>query len=72
MLAGALTKARAMDLVDRGIIDLAASGQPYVANPDPVERLRRDIPLATPYRATCYGSDALGYTSYPTVGSHPQ
>lgn len=65
MIAGGITKARGTDLIERGIIDLAAIGQPYIANPDLVERMRRDIPLATPNRDTYYGGDAHGYTDYP-------
>lgn len=67
ILAGGMTKARATDLIERGIIDLAAFGQPYIANPDLVDRLRRDITLATPDRDTYYGGDAHGYTDYPAV-----
>jgi 2,4-dienoyl-CoA reductase-like NADH-dependent reductase (Old Yellow Enzyme family) len=67
MLAGGMTKARATDLIARGLIDLPAIGQPYIANPDLVERLRRDIPLATPDRDTYYGGDAHGYTDYPVA-----
>lgn len=70
MLAGALTKARATDLVERGLIDLAAFGQPYIANPDLVERFRHDIPIETPDRGTYYGGDASGYTDYPIATSH--
>lgn len=67
MLAGGMTKTRATDLIERGIIDLAAFGQPYIANPDLVERLRRDAPLAAPDRDTYYSGDAHGYTDYPVA-----
>lgn len=70
MLAGGLTKDRAMTLIQRGVIDLAAFGQPYIANPDLVERFQRDIALAAPDRATYYGGGAHGYTDYP-VSAHP-
>ncbi|PIK74171.1 hypothetical protein CS379_04045, partial [Methylobacterium frigidaeris] len=39
--------------------DLAGFGQPFIANPDLVERLRNGSPLTQPDRATCYG-DAAG------------
>jgi len=65
MLAGALTKERATELIEHGLIDLAAFGQPYIANPDLVERFRQGIPLATPDRNTYYGGDEHGYTDYP-------
>jgi N-ethylmaleimide reductase len=67
LLAGGMTKARAEDLIKRGVIDLTAIGQPYIANPDLVERFRHDIPLATPDRDTYYGGDARGYTDYPVA-----
>lgn len=67
IVAGGMTKARAEDLIRRGLIDLAAFGQPYIANPDLVARLQKDIPLATPDFATYYGGDARGYTDYPAA-----
>ena len=72
MLAGGMTKSRAEDLIKRGVIDLAAIGQPYIANPDLVERFRLDIPLTTPDRDTYYGGDAHGYTDYPLATSAQQ
>ena len=72
ILNGALTKARATDLIERGIIDLAAFGQAYIANPDLVERFRQDIQLTTPNPNTYYGGDAHGYTDYPIAVSHPR
>ncbi|MEV0335873.1 alkene reductase [Nocardia sp. NPDC050717] len=65
ILAGGLDRARAEGLLDAGLIDLAAFGKPFLANPDLVERMRRDLPLATPDPATFYGGDATGYTDYP-------
>ncbi len=47
--------------------DIVAFGRPYIANPDLVERLRRDAPLNTPDRDTFYGGGAKGYTDYPTL-----
>jgi N-ethylmaleimide reductase len=47
--------------------DLVAFGRPYIANPDLVERLRRNAPLNTPERATMYGGGAKGYTDYPAM-----
>jgi 2,4-dienoyl-CoA reductase-like NADH-dependent reductase (Old Yellow Enzyme family) len=68
ILAGSLTRERALRLVDEGIIDLAAFGQPFIANPDLVARLERDVALAVPDRATYYGGGAEGYTDYPVAG----
>jgi 2,4-dienoyl-CoA reductase-like NADH-dependent reductase (Old Yellow Enzyme family) len=67
ILAGAMTIDRAQDLVDEGLIDLPAFGQPFIANCDLVERLRNGRPLATPNRDTWYGGGSAGYTDYPTL-----
>ena len=45
--------------------DLIAFGRPFIANPDLVERLRRNAPLNAPDPATFYGGDEHGYTDYP-------
>ncbi|WPB56293.1 alkene reductase [Xylophilus sp. GOD-11R] len=65
ILAGGMNRERAEQLIAAGAIDLAAFGVSYIANPDLVERLRNEWPLATPDRATFYGGDARGYNDYP-------
>ena len=65
ILAGAMTFERAEQLVDAGIINLPAFGQPYIANPDLVERYRDDVDLAKPDRDTFYGGGSEGYVDYP-------
>lgn len=67
ILAGSMTKVRAERLVQEDIIDLAAFGQPFIANPDLVERLQKEVPLAIPDRKTYYGGGIEGYTDYPKV-----
>ena len=47
--------------------DLVAFGRPFIANPDLVERLRRQAPLNAPDKATFYGGGAKGYTDYPAL-----
>jgi N-ethylmaleimide reductase len=47
--------------------DLICFGRAYIANPDLVDRLRRDAPLAEVDAATMYGGDARGYTDYPAL-----
>ncbi len=69
ILAGDMTLERAQDLVDAGLIDLAAFGQPFIANPDLVARLKNGWPLTTPDRDTYYGGDAKGYVDYPPYES---
>ncbi|MEG0185206.1 MAG: alkene reductase [Stenotrophomonas sp.] len=65
ILAGGMTRERALRLVGEGTIDIAAFGQPFIANPDLVERLQQDIALAAPDRDTYYGGGEAGYLDYP-------
>lgn len=47
--------------------DLFAFGRPFIANPDLVERLKTDAPLAALDPKTLYGGGAAGYTDYPAL-----
>lgn len=67
ILAGKLNLERAARLIDQAVIDLAAFGQPFIANPDLVVRLQTGAPLASPDRDTYYGGGAEGYTDYPAA-----
>ncbi|AOA72535.1 alkene reductase [Stenotrophomonas rhizophila] len=69
ILAGGLDRARAEQLIDAGLIDLAAFGTPFIANPDLVARLQNGWPLNTPDRTTFYGGGAKGYTDYPAYAA---
>ncbi|MGQ9368641.1 alkene reductase [Azospirillum sp. ST 5-10] len=62
-------RALAIQAVESGHADLVAFGRPFIANPDLVERLRRDAPLAEPDQATFYGGGAKGYTDYPMLAA---
>lgn len=54
----------------KGHLDLIAFGAPYIANPDLVERMRNDWPLAQSDPSTFYGViGAKGYTDYPAFDS---
>ena len=66
MVNNSYDKALAEQALARGA-DLVAFGRPFLANPDLVERLRRDAPLNTPDKATFYGGGAKGYTDYPAL-----
>jgi N-ethylmaleimide reductase len=61
------TRELAIETLAQGRADLIAFGKPFVSNPDLVERLRRDAPLAAPERETFYGGGAKGYTDYPAL-----
>lgn len=68
MAAGGFTKEIAESELAKGELDLIAFGTAYIANPDLVERMQNDWPLAEGDRATYYGvSDSIdkGYTDYP-------
>jgi N-ethylmaleimide reductase len=61
------TRDTAVEALEAKRVDLVAFGVPFLANPDLVERLRRNAPLNTPDQATFYGGDAHGYTDYPAL-----
>ncbi|MBP9150352.1 MAG: alkene reductase [Rhodoferax sp.] len=67
MVNNGLDKALAEDALKQGA-DLVAFGRPFIANPDLVERLRRNKPWNVGDRNTYYGGGAKGYTDYPTLG----
>jgi len=60
-------RAMAQAVLAQNEADMIAFGRPFIANPDLVERLRRDAPLNAVERATLYGGGAKGYTDYPTL-----
>jgi N-ethylmaleimide reductase len=62
--AGGFERNSAEQIVDEGDADLVAFGRHFAANPDLVDRLRRDLPLNPHDRDTFYGGDERGYTDY--------
>jgi len=65
--AGGYTGIKAEGLIAAGLIDAAAFGRTYIANPDLVKRLACEAELNTPDLDTFYGGGAKGYTDYPTL-----
>ncbi len=65
ILNGGFTKELAEQAIAQGRADAVAFGVPYLANPDLLERFRRNAPLNPPDRDTFYGGGAKGYTDYP-------
>lgn len=64
--AGGFDKTSGTRALESGALGLVAIGRPFIANPDLVDRMKNDWPLATPDRATFYGnSGARGYIDYP-------
>jgi N-ethylmaleimide reductase len=69
ILAGGLDKASAQQALSEGRADLAAMGRAFLANPDLVDRMRKDAPLNAPVPETFYTPGAKGYTDYPALAS---
>lgn len=67
--AGNYSAAKANDLLAKDLIDGAAFGRTYIANPDLVERLQHNAPLNEQRPELFYGGGAEGYTDYPTLAS---
>lgn len=67
--AGGMNKESAESLLDESLIDLAAFGTPFIANPDLVERLKNDWPLAQATRDAFYGGGTAGYIDFPNYQS---
>ncbi len=67
MVNNGYTAAMAREAVAGGQADVVAFGRPFIANPDLVERIRRDAPWNEANRATFYGGGDEGYLDYPTL-----
>ena len=60
-------KASAEAKLAEGIADFISFGRPFIANPDLVERFRRDAPLNRWDADTFYTPGPQGYVDYPTL-----
>jgi N-ethylmaleimide reductase len=69
ILSGGYDLKRAEADLQSGAADMVAYGRPFIANPDLVERMKADIPLAEPDQATFYTPGKAGYTDYPSAVS---
>ena len=65
--AGAYDATKAEQLIGEHLIDAAAFGRAYIANPDLPERIAQNAPLNAVDNATTYGGGAAGYTDYPAL-----
>lgn len=63
--AGAYTPEKAERLLAAGLIDAAAFGRDFIANPDLPRRLEEGLVLNDQDPSTFYGGDHRGYTDYP-------
>jgi 2,4-dienoyl-CoA reductase-like NADH-dependent reductase (Old Yellow Enzyme family) len=59
------TKKSAEEAIKNGEADAVAFGVPFIANPDLVERFKKDLPLNPPDPSTFYGDGPKGYVDYP-------
>jgi N-ethylmaleimide reductase len=53
--------------LENGIADVIAIGSMSLANPDLVERIKRNAQLNAPDPSTFFGGGANGYTDYPNL-----
>jgi N-ethylmaleimide reductase len=67
ILAGGFDHASAEKALTEGRADAIAFGRSFLANPDLVERMRRNAAMNEPDPATFYTPGAKGYTDYPTL-----
>ncbi len=57
----------AIDAVESGAADAVAFGRLYISNPDLVQRLQQNAPLAQPDPNTFYAPGPEGYIDYPSL-----
>ena len=67
--AGNYDLAKAERLLDAGLVDAAAFGRSFIANPDLPRRLAEGLPLNPQRPESFYGGTAEGYTDYPAYGA---
>ncbi|PKH43790.1 N-ethylmaleimide reductase [Nocardioides alpinus] len=63
--AGSYDREKADRLLAAGLIDAAAFGRAFIANPDLPRRLAEGLPLNPQRPDSFYGGDAEGYVDYP-------
>ncbi|MGU7772625.1 alkene reductase [Burkholderia sp. MR1-5-21] len=61
---GGISPDAANTLITAGDADLVAFARAYIANPDLVERIAANVPLAAPQAVGWYGGDHAGYVDY--------
>jgi N-ethylmaleimide reductase len=67
ILSGGYDKNRAEEDLQKGHADLIAFGRPFLANPDLIERFKKDADLNEPKYDLFYTPEAAGYTDYPVL-----
>lgn len=64
---GGHTLETATNFMEKGYADLIAFGKPFISNPDLVERLKHNAPLAEWDKDTFYYGGEKGYIDYPAI-----
>ncbi|MCT2406198.1 alkene reductase [Chryseobacterium antibioticum] len=67
MIAGGFTVETAEEILQTGLVNLVAFGQLYISNPDLVERIKNNLPLADWDEETFYHGGDKGYIDYPSI-----
>ena len=66
IIQGGYDKEKAEEDIENGLGDLVAFGQPFINNPDLVERFKNDWPLSQDLKMDLfYSAEETGYTDYP-------
>jgi len=63
--AGGYDATAGVNQIESGHSDLVAFGRLFLANPDLVKRIERQLPLNAYDRSTFYTNDEKGYVDYP-------
>lgn len=66
ILAGSMDREKSERLISAGTIDISGFGEPFISNPDLVERLQNNWELTPPQRHLHYGLGTHGYTDWET------
>ena len=65
IVAGNYTPQKAESLLEKNLIDLAAFGRPFIANPDYPARIQHDYPLSQFDGDSLFGGTEKGYNDHP-------
>lgn len=68
--AGNLNAKTGGELLEKGVLQMAVFGRPFIANPDLVERIKKDYPLSEAKQELFYTPGPEGYSDYPPYRAH--
>lgn len=63
------TREMAINALETGLADAVSFGRAYISNPDLVQRLKHNAPLAEGNPATYYAPGPVGYIDYPALNT---